>query len=269
MSGERVWLEPFVLQRFPVTHQEFLEFLNTLIALGAEEEAMRYCPTERHGRDDQRASSLSPSPPLYRRNERGFLALDPEGRYGAHHPILPVVMVDWYAAQAFAAWKASRTGLAWRLPFELEWEKAARGVDGRWFPWGDTFDPSWACVRESLRHPTRPMDFQSFSGDESVYGGRGLGGNVSDWCQDDFHREASPHQAMQVMGQPMPVQTVPGRRATLEQPGSLGIDSLKVVRGGSYLSSGRACRCAGRVGFSAHYRGPDLGFRLCRSLLTR
>lgn len=263
MPGERIWLEPFVLQRFPVTHQEFLEFLNTLIALGAEEEALRHCPKERSGPGQTGAT------PLYRRTDRGFLALDPEGRYGSHLPILPVVMIDWYAAQAFATWKATRSGLPWRLPFELEWEKAARGVDGRWYPWGDHFDPSWACVQESVRHPVRPMDFQSFSADESVYGGRGLGGNVSDWCQDDFRRETTPHEALVVAGQSLIAQGGRNARELPVQAGTAGLDTLRVVRGGSYLSTGRACRCAGRAGFSGHYRGPDLGFRLCRSLGPR
>ena len=64
-------------------------------------------------------------------------------------------MVDWHGAQAFAAWESARTGQPWRLPRELAWEKAARGVDGRFYPWGDGFDPSWASMRRS--HRGRPL----------------------------------------------------------------------------------------------------------------
>ena len=60
----------------------------------------------------------------------------PEGR--ANHP---VVLVSHADAEAYAAWLSAQSGKNWRLPSELEWEKAARGVDGRRFPWGDEFDP--------------------------------------------------------------------------------------------------------------------------------
>lgn len=60
----------------------------------------------------------------------------PDGR--ADHP---VVLVSHADAQAYAAWLSQKTGKRWRLPTELEWENAARGTDGRRFPWGDHFDP--------------------------------------------------------------------------------------------------------------------------------
>ena len=60
----------------------------------------------------------------------------PQGR--AQHP---VVLVSHDDARAYTAWLSARTGRVWRLPTELEWEKAARGGDGRRFPWGDGFAP--------------------------------------------------------------------------------------------------------------------------------
>ena len=66
----------------------------------------------------------------------------------------PVVMVSHDDANAYAAWLSAETGRTWRLPTELEWEKAARGTDGRIFPWGDTFDPALLNSHDSgpLRH---------------------------------------------------------------------------------------------------------------------
>ena len=64
-------------------------------------------------------------------------------------------MVDWYGAHAYTRWLREVEGKAWRLPFELEWEKAARGTDGRFYPWGDYLDSSWLSMRES--HAGRPM----------------------------------------------------------------------------------------------------------------
>ncbi|MDX1487480.1 MAG: SUMF1/EgtB/PvdO family nonheme iron enzyme [Acidiferrobacterales bacterium] len=52
----------------------------------------------------------------------------------------PVVLVSHTDARAYARWLSERTGQTWRLPTELEWEKAARGLDGRYFPWGNAFD---------------------------------------------------------------------------------------------------------------------------------
>ena len=49
---------------------------------------------------------------------------------------MPANMVDWQAARAYAAYEQRRTGQPWTLPGDLEWEKAARGVDGRRLPWG-------------------------------------------------------------------------------------------------------------------------------------
>ncbi len=75
----------------------------------------------------------------YKRTRRHAwrIASYPKGR--AKHP---VVMVSYDDVQAYAKWLSAETGGTWRLPTEKEWEKAARGTDGRYFPWGNDYDPA-------------------------------------------------------------------------------------------------------------------------------
>ncbi len=79
------------------------------------------------------------------------------GRPPAGREDHPVVLVSVADAQAYAAWLAQRTGRAWRLPTELEWEKAARGVDGRTFPWGNEFDPARLNTHDAGPFDTVPV----------------------------------------------------------------------------------------------------------------
>ncbi len=93
----------------------------------------------------------------------------PEGK--ADHP---VVNVTWEQAAAYAEWAGKR------LPTEEEWEKAARGTDGREWPWGSTFDPSRCNTNESGIWDTTPVGKYSPAGD-SPYGAADMAGNVWEW----------------------------------------------------------------------------------------
>ncbi len=98
----------------------------------------------------------------------------PPGR-GAH----PVVLVNHEDAQAFCRWRGAREGRDLRLPSEAEWEKAARGPDGRVFPWGDRFD---AGLLNSLdRGPYDTVAVGRFPSGASPYGVQDMAGMVFEW----------------------------------------------------------------------------------------
>ncbi len=98
----------------------------------------------------------------------------PAGR--AQHP---VVLVSHADALAYAAWLSRKTGVTWRLPSELEWEKAARGADGRIFPWGDDYDQSRLNSHDQGPFDTLPVG--RFPEGQSPYGLLDAAGQVFEW----------------------------------------------------------------------------------------
>lgn len=94
-------------------------------------------------------------------------------------PNQPVVCVSWYEAVAFTHWLARETGLSIRLPSDAEWEKAARGTDGRIYPWGDQ-EPTAELARiENIDGPTDPVG--SYPVGASPYGALDMAGNAAEW----------------------------------------------------------------------------------------
>ena len=174
-----------MMRRFPVTNREYLAFLDDLVAQGREEEALLWVPRERVGTQGQEG------PMNYGRDERGRFALVVDADGDAWLPDWPVLNIHFGCAVAFGRWEAARRGRPWRLPGDLEWEKAARGVDGRFFPWGDVLDGAWCCWVDSYAGRPLPAVVDSFPVDESTFGVRGMGGNVQDWCAD-LHRRDGP-----------------------------------------------------------------------------
>jgi formylglycine-generating enzyme required for sulfatase activity len=90
----------------------------------------------------------------------------------------PVVFVNWEDAKAFCAWAGKS------LPTEAQWEKAARGINGKPYPWGNSWEAKKANTSESGVKQTAP--FGSFKDDVSEYGVHDLAGNVSEWVEEWF-----------------------------------------------------------------------------------
>jgi formylglycine-generating enzyme required for sulfatase activity len=91
----------------------------------------------------------------------------------------PVVLVSHADAETYADWLSQQTGQVWRLPEAAEWEKAARGTDGRTFPWGDRWDPS--RLNSADRGPFDTMPVGSFPDGASPFGMLDAAGQVFEW----------------------------------------------------------------------------------------
>ncbi len=104
-------------------------------------------------------------------------------------PELPVIGISQMAASAFCEWYGKKIGRECRLPTASEWEKAARGPDGRKYPWGNEFEPSFTFTIENA---TAASQFKhiakggSFNMDCSPYGAMDMAGNVREWTSSDF-----------------------------------------------------------------------------------
>ena len=159
---------------------------------------------------------------------------DPSAR--ADHP---VVCIAWADARAFCAWAGKR------LPTEAEWEKAARGTDGRLYPWGN--DPP-TCARANYvdcqPRGTKPVG--SLAAGATVYGALDMAGNVwewvSDWHMGDYYR-ASPQRD--------PTGPFDGKE--------------KVVRGGAFSYAADQLPSAGRVFDDPAIRYEHVGVRCAKT----
>lgn len=146
----------------------------------------------------------------------------PQGR-----ELHPVVLVSVSDAEAYAQWLSKTTGHIWRLPTEAEWEKAARGTDGRYFPWGNTYDP--ARLNSADRGPSGTTPAGSYATGASPFGMLDAAGQVYEWT------------------------------------GTAATNGNTVVKGGSWDDKGcGVCRPAARHTRPSDLKHIIIGFRLVR-----
>ncbi|SRR5579884_4215869 len=157
------------------------------------------------------------------------------------HANHPVVSVSWLDALDYARWLAQMTGEPWRLPTEAEWEKAARGVDGRIFPYGDQWDNMQA---DTL--PYTPTPVGTYANNVSPYGAYDMAGNVWEWTSTIFDEQQFPY----------PYQSDDGRENDADTT------SYRVLRGGSWLNAPQYVRTAFRYSYQPDYFDDSVGMRL-------
>jgi formylglycine-generating enzyme required for sulfatase activity len=151
--------------------------------------------------------------------------------------------VSWYEAIAYTRWLSARLGLEITLPTELQWEKAARGEDGREYPWGEGYRVGHANVDEGNieggHYLKQPTAVGLYPHGASPYGVLDLSGNVWEWCLNKY-----------------------------DNPEDIDLDGedARVLRGGSWIDSPDGTRADFRHWYDPARRFNLVGFRvLCVS----
>jgi len=208
-----IYLDAFEIGKYPVTNQEFKKFVDA----GGYEEEMGKKYWSKEGWQWRSGNKITEPENWHDRKWNG--------------PNFPVVGVSLHEAKAFCKWltETMNDGNTYDLPREKQWEAAARGKEGREYPWGnETGD-----LEERMNYRNIGLDTTSpvgvFPKGNTPDGISDMAGNVWEWCEDEW-------------------------------------GSGRVVRGGSWLGVAWACSAASRDGYLPGYRGVALGFRLLRSL---
>jgi serine/threonine-protein kinase len=223
-----VILPDYAIGRHPITFRQYLEFIAELDEEDPDAAAARIPRTQLDGPLCHRDKSgrFIPTYDILIEGKLREIYPDPEIAWD-----LPLISISWDDAQAWCAWESERRGYEVRLPTETEWEKAARGVDGRIFPWGNAYDATFANWRGS-----RPMYPQlepsgTYEKDVSPYDVHDMCGGASNWCDGWFKRD----------------------------------QGLRPFRGNNWATS-TARSLAERQGVFARICTASLGFRLARTL---
>lgn len=156
----------------------------------------------------------------------------------------PAENVSWYDAMAFCRWLSAKLGYAVRLPTEQEWEKAARGTDGREYPWGDGYREGYANINENFGNAGSHYLQQTsavgmYPQGKSPCGALDMSGNVWEWCATDYENSATTYERE-----------------------DLTTSARRVVRGGSWSYYNSYARAVSRRGYTPADRFNGLGCRL-------
>jgi formylglycine-generating enzyme required for sulfatase activity len=167
----------------------------------------------------------------------------------------PMTDVTWYDAVSYCWWLAVRSGVRVILPSEAEWEKAARGTDGRNYPWGDEWDPRRCSTFKGGGQGTTPVG--QYPKGASPYGCLDMAGNVWEWTRSLWGGEwEEPEYGY-------PYNPNDGRE-NLDAPGNVS----RVLRGGSWDYTRDDARCAVRYWFFPDFWLDLIGFRVVVSPIS-
>ena len=204
----KVHVPGFYLDVWPITNAEYKQFIDAANYPVPNYE-VSWCDTQDY--------NWNPATRMY-----------PEVK--GHHP---VVLVTWEDAMAYAAWARKR------LPTEAEWERAARGLNGRRYPWGNEFEPGCCCnCKETGLGRTSPVGDFSPAGD-TPEGLVDMVGNVWEWTNSLYW--------------PYPYNSDDGR----ESRQALG---FRVLRGASWLNDSNLAHCLSRLDGDFQFYN-NVGFR--------
>ena len=214
--AHRITLPAYRIDRYPITNAQFAEFLNAVGTFNAKGERL-------FDFDD-------PDARIHRAGDKWVA----DKGYGRH----PMVEVSWAGGRDYCAWRGKR------LPTEAEWERAARGADGRRYPWGNT-PPDRSRAQYAARYnETAPVDV--FPAGASQYGVLDMAGNAWEWVSSAYR--------------PYPYDAKDGREDLIAGPvrGTRGgghdspAEEITTTQRGRYLSRNPA---------SGHH---NIGFRCAR-----
>jgi formylglycine-generating enzyme required for sulfatase activity len=234
MPKHRVVLDAFYIDKYEVTNARFQQFVQ---ATGYRTQA----ELEGGGKIRTGVTTWADAPNANWRAPRG------NGSTIAGLEAHPVVQVSWHDAKAYCTWAGKR------LPTEAQWEKAARGPDGRLYPWGNALDGTranfcdrncafeWqdAAVDDGYRS-TAPVG--SYEAGKSPYGAYDMAGNVWEWVADRYN--AKYYQ-----------------RSPARNPRGPTSGTQVVLRSGSWLYAAPSFRATERAGVPADRRNENIGIR--------